>query len=142
MTKRILWVGDYAHKPQYHHSGDAGFDLVTSEPVLIQPGEFKDVPCGVSVQLPDDTWAMITGRSSTLRQRHLLVAQGIIDSGYRGPLYAGVWNLGGQSQWVLEGQRIAQLIPLPCVAAYTVLKRVDELDDSTRGERGFGSTGQ
>lgn len=127
--------------PARAHPGDAGFDLFVSRDVRIGVGEFVDVPCGISVQFPPGVWGMITGRSSTLRKRGLLVAQGIIDQGYRGPLYAGVQNLGQNVQEVEAGERLCQLIPFPVLADHLSFVRVEKLDQHARGTNGFGSTG-
>lgn len=127
--------------PTRGHPGDAGFDLYVSKTVEIKIGQFVDVPCGISVQFPPGVWGMITGRSSTLRQRGLLVAQGIIDNGYHGPLYAGVQNLAEEVRYVREGERIAQLIPFPVLADGLDFVRVEKLGESSRGTAGFGSTG-
>lgn len=137
----VNWTGHPSHEPQRTYEGDAGWDLVCSEARTIRPGGFQDVPCGIRVELPGGTWAMITGRSSTLRRRGLLVSQGIIDNGYRGPLFAGVWNLGDEKQTVEVGERIAQLIPFPLLPPHMDLLRAQDLRDSDRGEQGFGSTG-
>lgn len=138
---RIKYTGEPEYEPQKGYLGDAGYDLIVSRNEVIWPGEFIDVPCGVSIELPGGVWAMITGRSSTLRKRQLLVSQGVIDQGYRGPLFAGVWNLGREKAEVREGERIAQLIPFPQTSLRLTLERVDELDPSDRGRKGFGSTG-
>lgn len=127
--------------PTRAYQGDAGFDLYTYGDWVIQGGENLDVPCGISVQLPHDVWAMITGRSSTVRKHRLLVTTGIIDSGYRGPLYANVENLGELPVEIKSGQRVAQLIPFPLTASTLRPVRVDVLSPSDRGESGFGSSG-
>lgn len=140
----IRWVSDELGpelQPTRAFPGDAGFDLVVSKPVRIAIDQFVDVPCGISVQFPPGVWGMITGRSSTLRKRGLLVAQGIIDQGYRGPLYAGVKNLSGSVQEIAAGERIAQLIPFPVLADGLSFVRVERLDPHARGAQGFGSTG-
>lgn len=142
----LLWTGE-GREPTRAHSGDAGFDLYCAGGPygggywFIEPGEFVDIDCGISVELPQGVWAMITGRSSTLRKRRLLVATGIIDQGYRGPLYAGVQNLSSELVKVESGERLAQLIPFPLVAETLKLRRVAELADSDRGDKGFGSSG-
>lgn len=105
----IPFVLDGGTLPTRANDGDAGYDLYVSEDRVIEPSDFEDVPCGLRVALPPGVWARITGRSSTLRKRHLMVAEGIIDTGYRGPLYTGVWNLGSEPAEVRKGERIAQL---------------------------------
>ena len=137
----VKYTGDLEYQPTRGYVGDAGYDLVVSENRTVWPGEFVDVPCGVSVELPPAVWAMITGRSSTLRKRGLLVSQGIIDQGYRGPLFAGVWNLAREKVEVKDGERIAQLIPFPQTSLGLGFEQVDELRPSDRGRNGFGSTG-
>jgi deoxyuridine 5'-triphosphate nucleotidohydrolase len=134
--------GETDLSPRRQYEGDAGFDLICSEDRHIGYRQFVDVPCGIRVALPVGVWALIIGRSSTLRQRELMVAPGVIDNGWRGPLFAGVWNLGDQAAEVQEGDRIAQLIPFPLTSAELQLRRTGgELPESDRGERGFGSTG-
>ena len=131
--------GGDQHLPTRAYTGDAGWDLYVSESVDILPGQFADVPCGVGVALPEDTWGMLTGRSSTLRNRGLLVHQGVIDQGYRGPLFAGVFNLGSDVAVVEAGARIAQLIVVP-MHVHRV-EYVDRLRPGERGSAGFGSSG-
>jgi dUTP pyrophosphatase len=121
------------------HPGDAGLDLFCSEEATIAPGQFVDVPLGVSVEIPHGYWAMLTGRSSTLRKRGLLVNQGVIDQGYRGPLFAGCWNLTDETVVVPRGDRVAQLILLPLWTGNPVA--VLHLNESSRGSSGFGSSG-
>lgn len=127
--------------PTRGHDDDAGLDLYVSERTVVPSGAFRDISCGVNVELPAGTWGLLTGRSSTLRKRSLMVAQGVIDAGYRGPLFAGVWNLGREPQVVEAGDRIAQLIVIDNVTERVNLHRVGELAPSARGENGFGSTG-
>jgi dUTP pyrophosphatase len=143
----LRWTSQGGKEPTKAHEGDAGFDLyvapsrMRSGRWVVPAGEFMDIDCGISIELPAGVWAMITGRSSTLRKRKLLVAVGIIDQGYRGPLFAGVQNLTRNPIVVEPDERLAQLIPFPLVAATLDLVQVEELGDSDRGVRGFGSTG-
>lgn len=125
--------------PTRAYTGDAGWDLYVSESVWVPAGQFRDIPCGVGVALPEDTWGMLTGRSSTLRNRGLLVHQGVIDQGYRGPLFAGVFNLGPDATLVEAGARIAQLIVIPMHDHQ--VEYVDRLRPGVRGSAGFGSSG-
>lgn len=138
--------------PTQGYSDDAGFDLYVSEDVVIPAagsaspvGEvnpaFVDVPCSVSVELPPGTWALITGRSSTIRKRGLLVVNSIIDAGYRGTYFAACQNLTHREVEIKAGERIAQFIILPALAAQFAPVQVPELAPSLRGENGFGSSG-
>ena len=137
-------VSEGAEEPRRGYADDAGLDLIVSEARVVHPGEFVDIPCGVSVELPAWSFGMITGRSSTLRKRGLMVNQGIIDAGYRGPLFAGVWNLTDEPVKVDAGERVAQLIILHNGTRLVQVQRVDEIDRGPvdgRGVFGFGSTG-
>lgn len=137
---------DGGQLPTRPNPGDAGYDLYVSEDREIPPGEFVDVPCGARVAFPPGIWGRITGRSSTLRKRQLLVAEGVIDTGYRGPLYAGVWNLGDEVHTVKEGERIAQLVLHENIASRHYAIDVDHglferIPGDSRGSAGFGSSG-
>lgn len=124
--------------------GDCGLDLFVDEDTWIQPGQFVDVPAGIAVRLPDGYWGMIVGRSSTLRRRGLMVAHGIIDTGYTGPLFVGVSNLGGEGVLATRGERLAQMILLPNVVASLGfgIRETEHLGFTYRATDGFGSTGQ
>lgn len=137
--RELKYTGYDAFGPSKAYPGDAGFDLYVSEETRIKVNGFADVPLGINVQLPPGTWAMLTGRSSTIRTRGLLVTQGVIDNGYTGPLYAGVKNLSGEIAVVKKSERIAQLIPFR-LEPLTV-RQVVELTETDRGTNGFGSTG-
>ena len=75
----VKYDDDYVAELARVHQGDAGLDLYcTTEAIVVPPGGFVDIPLGVSVEIPEGYWAMLTGRSSTLRKRGLLVNQGVI----------------------------------------------------------------
>lgn len=127
------------------YSDDAGFDLpVVGLGVTLLPGEFKDIPTGIAVQMPPGTWGMIVGRSSTIRKRGLLVHTGVIDNGFRGELFAACQNVHPERKSVniAPGERLAQLIVMPNATESVRPMLVEALDPSERGTRGFGSSGK
>lgn len=135
-------VDGWFRKPSRGHEDDAGLDLYVSSDVVIQPGQFLDVPTNTAVKLPEGTWGFLVGRSSTLRSKGLLVNPGVIDVGYTGELYCAVWNLGTQAVYLNRGDRVSQLIILPNGTLGQNPVRVAEFEGETaRGTKGFGSTG-
>lgn len=126
--------------PARAYPDDAGLDLTTAREYTIRPGQFVDAHTQVdAVQLPPGHWGMITGRSSTLRKLKLHVPVAVIDPGYRGPLFVGVWNLSRNDVVIRPGDRLGQLILMPNTPAPVVL--VEKVDDAARGLAGFGSSG-
>lgn len=128
-----------AIEPKSQYRDDAGYDLFTCSVVEIPPGEWRDVPVGLNLQPPPGYWLRLVGRSSTFRKRGLLVIEGIVDGGYRGDIYFGVWNSTRHTVRIERGERIAQAIFGPILHFPWV--EVDELDESDRQGAGFGSTG-
>lgn len=140
-VQRMLVAG-FGELPSQTYPNDAGFDLAASEDIKIASGGTELVPFDISVQMPPGYWAWITGRSSMIRKRNLLVTSGIIDHGYRGELFANVTNMNGEDIVIKKGERVAQLIPMGNHAPTMRPVRVNQLDPGDRGEHGFGSSGQ
>lgn len=132
---------DTAWLPTRTYRGDAGFDLHLGEEVTLAPGEYVDIQCGISISMPPGVWGWLTPRSSTAR-RGLLVNQAVIDQGYTGPMFVGVTNISAQPVHVAVGERIAQLIPMPLLAADMGVRVVESFPETDRGSNGFGSTGR
>ena len=131
--------------PAYQSEHAAGLDLIaavpTDAPVVIAPGERAAIPTGIAVALPPGTEGQIRPRSG-LALRHgvtVLNSPGTIDADYRGELHVILVNFGRNSFTVERGARIAQFIFAATLQA--VICEVASLDETTRGERGFGSTG-
>lgn len=134
-------LGEQGTLPTRSYETDAGLDLYVSEQTAVPPGGFRDVPAGISCELADHQWGLVTGRSSALRERGLLVHTGIIDSGYRGPLFAGAFNLGADEVVLEVGERVAQFIVMHNATRLVDPIAVSELRPSPRGVNGFGSSG-
>ncbi len=142
MKRRLLYkpLDVEARLPTQAHDGDAGWDLYTSRQIVISPNSFTDVHVDIAVALPKGTWAMITGRSSTIRKYHLRVETAIIDNGYRGEMYVGVWNHNDYEITIPVGTRLAQMILFESVPVKWI--KEFKLPNSSRGIGGFGSSGK
>ncbi|MFB7916180.1 dUTP diphosphatase [Streptomyces sp. NPDC056061] len=128
--------------PAYGHPGDAGVDLVTTEPVELAPGERAMLPTGVSIALPDGYAAFVHPRSGLAARCGvaLVNAPGTVDAGYRGEIKVIVINLDPREPVRFERfDRIAQLVVQQVEKVR--FHEVTELPGSARGEGGFGSTG-
>lgn len=130
-------------EPSLAYPNDAGFDLTFcgEDDIVIPPGGAADVPSSVAMEFPPGVWGFLVGRSSSFRNRGLLVNPAIIDPGFRGELFAIVRNISGEHQRISPGQRIAQIVPLPALAPGMEVMQVPELSPSERGANGFGSSG-
>jgi dUTP pyrophosphatase len=129
--------------PAYQTEGSAGLDLVAAvgEPMTLAPGERGLVPTGLKMAIPVGHEAQIRPRSGLALKHGLTIpnSPGTIDSDYRGEVKVILQN-GGQEPFVIErGMRVAQMVIAPVTrVALTVVERVD---DTVRGEGGFGHTG-
>jgi dUTP pyrophosphatase len=127
--------------PTRAYEGDAGLDLSACERVELAPGERSLVPTGLAVAIPDGHAGFVQPRSGLAAKHGISIVNtpGLVDSGYRGELLVNLVNTDRDTTFVVEpGMRIAQLVivELPAVE----LVEVDELPESERGVRGFGSS--
>jgi len=128
--------------PSYSHPGDAGADLVTTEDVVLKPGERALVPTGIAIALPAGYAAFVHPRSGLAARHGLSIVNtpGTIDAGYRGEIKVALINHDREEAIVLNrGDRIAQLVVQRVEHASFV--EVEDLSDSVRGDGGYGSTG-
>lgn len=168
ITVKIKRLRSDAVVPKYAYDGDAGFDLVAVEDVIIEPGETKLVPTGLAVELPPGYELQIRPRSGVTLKTQLRVQLGTVDSSYRGeigviidnitPVYlTDGWGsaLKGKAYLIdgskadgnfvhgtyiiRKGDRIAQAV-ISAVPRVSFIE-VDELSESKRGTGGFGSSG-
>ena len=126
--------------PTYATEASAGADLYATEAVTIPAGEKYLVHTGVAVAIPEGYAGFIYARSGLATKRGLAPANkvGVIDSDYRGEIMVALHNHSPEAQVVEKGERVAQIVITPYVTATFV---EGDLDDTIRGEGGFGSTG-
>ena len=128
--------------PVRAHAGDAGVDLYSAETVVLEPGQRELVRTGIAIELPFGTVGLIHPRSGLAAHNGLSIVNspGTVDAGYRGEIKVCLINLDPpHSIRIKRGDRIAQML-VQRVEMFT-FREVDTLDESERGERGYGSTG-
>ena len=133
------------HIPTYASEGSAGLDLraCINDPIVINQGETKLIPTGISIFIRDPGYAGIILPRSGLGHKHGIVLgnlYGLIDAEYQGELFISIWNRGTSAFTINSLDRIAQLVIVPVSQAKFNL--VSEYSKSDRGEGGFGSTGK
>lgn len=129
--------------PEYETTGSAGVDLRAQlqEPVMLKPLQRALIPTGLYIELPDGYEAQVRPRSGLALKKGVTVLNwpGTIDSDYRGEIKVIMINLSNETTVINTGERIAQLI----ISKFEKVqfKEVDELNETERGEGGFGHTG-
>jgi len=162
---KIKRLNNNAVVPEYAHATDAGFDLMATKDVIIEPGETVRVPTGLAFDVPKGYEIQIRPRSGVTSKTKLRVQLGTVDAGYHGEVDVIVDNLsdnpfGNVSRYInfvdgtelrqdknipdgtyliRKGDKIAQAVLAPITYANFI--EVDTFDESERGEKGFGSTG-
>lgn len=130
-----------AQVPTRAYAGDAGIDLAACERVELAPGERALVPTGLAVAIPVGYAGYVQPRSGLATKHGISIVNtpGLVDSGYRGELLVNLLNTDPREPFVVEpGMRIAQLVVLAVPDVEPV--EVEELPESERGDRGFGSS--
>ena len=138
-------IGTEIPFPAYATAGSAGMDLraCLDTPLTLNPGDRVGVPTGFAIALPGPEWvAYIFARSGLGIKNGITLPNcvGVIDSDYRGEIVVALVNLGPEDYVIQPGERIAQLVIVPC--AQPVLMETDALPETQRGTGGFGSTGR
>lgn len=140
----IKKLNENARIPTYGSEFAAGADLYAclDADVTIAPAETLLIHTGLAMQIPEGLVGLIYARSGLASKKGLAPANkvGVIDSDYRGEIMVALHNHGTIPQTISDGERIAQIVFAPYYAAEFSV--VDELDDTTRGTGGFGSTGK
>ena len=120
--------------------GAAGYDLRSTQRVILYPGQRLAIPTGWAIQVPEGMVGLVRPRSGLAVKEGIDVLAGVIDADYTGEIKAVLINLGDRPVQIEPGERIAQLV----ITNYysTPLREVDSLPGTTRGDGGFGSTGK
>lgn len=129
-----------AYMPERAHESDAGLDIRTPYEFDIPAGGSAVVFTGVHVQLPPRTVGMLKSKSG-LNVKYGIQSEGVIDCGYTGGIVAKLYNHGEFDVHFCKGEKITQLVILPLFYP-SGLVEVDKLEDTDRGDNGFGSTGK
>lgn len=132
-------LDDGAIMPTRAHDTDAGLDIYARITQIVPAKESAIFDTGVHVELPDGTVGMLKSKSG-LNVKHGLTSEGVIDVGYTGSIVVKLYNNSGYDYTVNAGDKISQLVIMPILTP--PLELVENLEETKRGARGFGSTGR
>lgn len=142
---KIMLDGPDAILPTRAHDQDAGLDLYSREEKIIG-GTFDDFvdnyetfDTGVHIELPPGTFGQLFSKSGLNIKYNVVSCGGTIDEGYTGSIHVKLYNLGKKPYMIRKGQKICQLVIMPCLKPD--LEIVEKLEETERGTGGFGSTG-
>lgn len=138
MEIRIQKIDPSAKIPAFAYGGDAGMDLFSLEDCEILPLDKKGISTGLKIAVPAGYAGFVCDKSGLALNHGLTTLAGVLDSGYRGELKVILMNLGKEPYEVKKGQKIAQLV-IKKIEKPEILE--GDLDQTQRGERGFGSSG-
>ena len=140
-TLKVKRIHEKAILPVRNNANDAGLDLFSVETTVIEPGERQPIKTGIVIELPPGTEGQVRPRSGLAAKHGLTVLNtpGTIDEGYRGEIIAIIINHGHEPFVVEAGMKIAQLVVAPVI--YAEVAEAEELSDTSRGDKGFGSSG-
>ncbi|MBS3115109.1 dUTP diphosphatase [Candidatus Woesearchaeota archaeon] len=129
-----------AKLPSYANQGDAGMDFYSAENYVLRPNERKTVKTGIAMAIPVGYVGLIWDKSGLASKKGIKTMAGVVDSGYRGEVQIVLHNLGNEDFVVEKDMKIAQMLIQPIHQPR--LEEVAELDETKRGDGGFGSTGK
>lgn len=132
-------LDENAIMPTRAHDTDAGLDLYSPVSGAIYPHDGLTIDTGVHVEIPKGYCGLLVSKSG-LNVNKDLTSTGLIDEGYTGSIKVKLYNQGAVKQWIAAGDKISQLVLLPYIAPK--IQIVDRLEDTERGNNGFGSTGR
>lgn len=129
-----------SYLPERAHDDDAGLDLRTTEDVMLWPGMSHCFDTGVHMAIPKGYLGKIESKSGLNVKHGVVSCGGVVDAGYTGSIVVKLYNLGEKGYLFKAGEKIAQIVIQPCIAPE--LEIVSYLDDTERGDCGFGSSGR
>lgn len=124
--------------PARAHELDAGYDLFSREDAIVYAGDSWTFDTGVHMEIPQGYVGDVKSKSSML-MRYNLLTDGTVDAGYTGSIRVKLFNLSNCAVSIVKGQKIAQIVIKKIMTP--ALEVVDELEETERGDNGFGSTG-
>lgn len=136
-VKKLIKI---AKLPTYARHGDAGLDVYSIEDVVLGAGERKAIKTGISCEIPSGYAFFVWDKSGLAVEFGIKTMAGVIDSGYRGEIRIVLLNTSQKPYKIKKGEKIAQLVLQKVEAAE--IKESKELNNTERGEKGFGSTGK
>ena len=129
-----------AYMPEKAHEADAGYDLRTPKRVVLRRGESVCIDTGVHIAILDGWYGKLESKSG-LNVKHSVVSLGgVIDSGYTGTIVAKLYNFGDEDHVFEAGDKIVQIVFMQC--GNFSLTQFDKLEETDRGDNGFGSSGK
>lgn len=142
---RVKLLEDGAKLPVVAHPGeDLGYDVFALEGVLLEPQKTVRVKTGISVEARHPgtgaALGLLVRDRSSMASRGVATTAGVIDAGYRGEVQIVMTNLGTEPVELKAGEKIAQMIPVPVLTG--VVEQVENLEESARLGKGFGSSGR
>ena len=138
MTIKVK-LDEGAFAPTTAHAADAGYDIRTPIDFWVVSGHHATVDTGVHIQIPEGYVGFLKSKSG-LNVKHSITGEGVIDSGYTGSIQVKLYNHSPQSKYFERGDKIIQIVLLPIIKPDMVI--VDSLEETERGDGGFGSTGR
>jgi len=126
--------------PSYAHDGDAGMDFHSTEDVTLKPGERHAFATKIAIEIPYGHVGLVWDKSGLSRKHGLKSLGGVVDSTYRGEIFITLVNTGTEAYEVKKGDKIAQMLIQK--VEHVEIEESDDLSDTQRGDKGFGSTGR
>jgi dUTP pyrophosphatase len=142
---RVKLLAEGARTPVVAHPGeDLGYDVFALEAVQLKPQDPVKVRTGIAVEarhpVTGDALGLLVRDRSSMASKGIATTGGVIDAGYRGEILILMTNLGPATIELAAGEKVAQMIPVPVLTG--PVEAVDELEDSSRAAKGFGSSGR